>query len=159
MTSRKQYWSSIHKLTDPNCTHRDCVSIHRLQLQARLGSHSSEWAKWIWVAVSNQEVISNWQLLTKGELVFHSAVSLGIFATLKGVLISSSRQPMPNNLNGISGDFFSHIALSTFPLPYWSLLVYYVFQRYDFRGLCILVCMCIFPMFCLFLFFLLPVLW
>lgn len=38
-------------------------------------------------------------------------------------------------------------------------LCLYVFQPYDFRGLCILVCMCIFPMFCLFLFFLLPVLW
>lgn len=125
LRARRDRWHQGSNIGLPytNCTHRDCVSIHSLQLQARLGSHSSEWAKWIWVAVSNQEVISNWQLLTKEELVFHSAVSLGIFATLKGVPIPSSRQPMPNNLNGISGDFVSHIALSTFPLPYWSLLV------------------------------------
>lgn len=63
----------------------------------------------------------------------------------------NSRQLMQNNLNGISRDFFSHIALSTFSLPYWSLLVYYGFQLCDFRGLCILVCVCMFPMFCLFL--------
>jgi hypothetical protein len=71
-------------------THRDCggKQIGPAQVKARWGPRTKR-EKWTCVSIPNQEAISNWQLLAKGELFFSSGVSYGIWTTLM------SRPPFP----------------------------------------------------------------